>query len=145
MSFFHQFLLTSTSTGEDRVCYKRFFACYILLEGVKQHPNTPEYNFTFEQEMWVTDGGLLFFGKPEKIQEYRHDFRIEYLEVEGKSYSDSKVRYKFRLDTEDNLFNYFFEIFERLKKQIDIPFKLKGISRDENPAQLIAIREALLN
>jgi len=44
-----------------------------------------------------------------------------------------------------NLYEYFFAIYERLIKKIDIPFKLKGAFRDENQPQVKAIREALVN
>ncbi|MCK5223576.1 putative DNA binding domain-containing protein, partial [Candidatus Calescamantes bacterium] len=93
----------------------------------------------------VTIGGLLVFGKEESIANVITDFRIDYLEIMGTSYSDAEERYSYRLSEEKNLFDYYFSIMERLLKKIDIPFKLKGDFRDENPPQRIAIREALVN
>lgn len=93
----------------------------------------------------VTIGGLLVFGKEDSISEIISDFRIDHLEIMGKSYTDAPERYTYRLPQEKNLFNYYFSILERLIKKIDIPFKLKGTFRDENPPQLIAVREALVN
>ncbi len=93
----------------------------------------------------VTIGGLLVFGTEESINEIISDFRIDYLEIMGISYSDAPERYTYRLSHEKNLFNYYFSIMERLIKKIDIPFKLTGAFRDENPSQLIAVREALVN
>ena len=93
----------------------------------------------------VTNGGLLVFGTEDTINSLCTDFRIDYLEVMGTSYSDAPNRYEYRLPQEENLFNYYFGIYERLFKKIDIPFKLKGAFRDENQPQLIAIREALVN
>jgi len=93
----------------------------------------------------VTVGGLLVFGKEDVINDVVSDFRIDYLEVMGKSYTDALSRYSYRLPQEKNLFSYYFSIFERLIKKIDIPFKLKGSFGDENQPQVIAIREALVN
>ncbi|PIV19242.1 MAG: hypothetical protein COS41_01625 [Elusimicrobia bacterium CG03_land_8_20_14_0_80_50_18] len=85
----------------------------------------------------VTIGGLLVFGTEESINEIISDFRIDYLEIMGISYSDAPERYAYRLSPEKNLFNYYFSIMERLIKKIDIPFKLTGAFRDENPPQLL--------
>ena len=93
----------------------------------------------------VTVGGLLFFGTVKSINEYVSDFRIDYLEIQGTSYEDAPERYSYRLAEEKNIFNYYFSIIDRLVKKVDIPFKLKGMARDENPPQLTAIREALVN
>src|SRR3989344_7157337 len=73
------------------------------------------------------------------------DFRIEYLEVMGTSFADAPTRYEYRMPIQKNLYDYYFSILEKLLKHINIPFKLKGMSRDETPPQVIAIREALVN
>lgn len=93
----------------------------------------------------VAIGGLLFFGKEESISEYVPDFRVDYLEIRGTSYDGAPERYSYRTQEEINIFNYYFTIIDRLTRKIDVPFKLKGMARDENPPQLIAIREALVN
>ncbi|MBU4451313.1 MAG: putative DNA binding domain-containing protein [Nanoarchaeota archaeon] len=94
----------------------------------------------------VTVGGLLFFGKEEQINKIITDFRIDYLEIPGTSYSDASTRYTYRLSEEENLFRFYFSIIERLLKKIDIPFQLKsaGFASTDQP-QATAIREALVN
>lgn len=93
----------------------------------------------------ATIAGLLAFGNEDSILAYFPDFRVDYLEIMGTSYSDAPTRYEFRLQEEKNLYQYFFSIYTRLIKKIDIPFKLKGAFRDENQPQVKAIREALVN
>ncbi|MBI2447220.1 MAG: putative DNA binding domain-containing protein [Candidatus Omnitrophica bacterium] len=93
----------------------------------------------------VTIGGALVFGTEEVVNRAISDFRVEYLEVMGKSFADAQNRYDYRMPVQKNLYEYYFSIFEKLLKHINIPFKLKGFSRDENQPQVIAIREALVN
>src|SRR3989338_2990297 len=93
----------------------------------------------------VTVAGLLMFGDEDSIGKVFSDFMIDYLEIRGTSYSDAPERYTYRMPLQRNLFNYFFNIFERLLTRIDIPFKLNGAFRDENQPQVLAIREALVN
>ncbi|MDK2824975.1 MAG: ATP-dependent helicase RecG, partial [Methanolobus sp.] len=94
----------------------------------------------------VTIGGLLVFGNEDNINRMLTDFRIDYLEIMGTSYSDAPTRYNYRLSEEENLFRFYFSIFERLIKKIDLPFTLRadGFATDNQP-QLVAIREALVN
>ncbi|NOQ56210.1 MAG: winged helix-turn-helix transcriptional regulator [Nanohaloarchaea archaeon] len=93
----------------------------------------------------VTIAGLLVFGTEDTIATVFSDFKIDYLEIFGTSYADAPRRYEFRLSDYTNIFQYFFAIYERLIKKIDVPFKLKGAFRDENQPQVKAIREALVN
>jgi len=93
----------------------------------------------------ITIGGLLMFGKEEFILNKIPSFKIDYLEIDGTSYQDAPTRYRFRLSCEYNLFNCFFDIYEKLVKNIDIPFKLKDGVRDDDPEHLQALREALVN
>lgn len=72
----------------------------------------------------VTVAGLLFFGQAEKIEEMITDFRIDYLEIPGTSLDDAPERYSFRLDQQQNIFEYYFSIYPRLLQKIDIPFKM---------------------
>jgi len=94
----------------------------------------------------LTYSGLLFFGKHERIQRTFPNFMVDYLEIPGTSYSDATTRYTFRLDEQENLWEYFFTIFEKLRKHIDVPFKMtpEGFA-DENYPHITAIREALIN
>ena len=94
----------------------------------------------------VTIGGLFVFGKTDLINNLLTDFRIDYLEIMGTSYSDAPTRYNYRLSEEENLFRFYFSIFERLIKKIDIPFQIRGDGlATERQQQVIAIREALVN
>ncbi len=120
--------------------------------------NNPEhvYNKLSESELLnklrvivygnVTYSGLLFLGNNDRIQSVINDFRIDYFEVPGTSYSDASSRYTFRLGEHENLWQYYFAIFNRLARQIDIPFKLQsdGTSTTNHP-YLEALREALVN
>lgn len=80
------------------------------------------------------------------VEAYLTDFRIDYLEIPGTSYSDADVRLSYRLSEEENLYQYFFSILDRLVKKIELPFTLQnnGFATDNQP-QLAAIREALVN
>src|SRR3989344_5151881 len=93
----------------------------------------------------ITLAGLLVFGDEDSVGKYFPDFKIDYLEIFGTSYADAEKRYEFRMSDYPNLYEYFFAIYERLIKKIDIPFKLNGAFRDENQPQVKAIREALVN
>ena len=93
-----------------------------------------------------TYSGLLMFGKREVIERQFADFRIDLLEIPGTSYTDAKSRYTFRLDEHENLWEYYFECFARLKNKVDVKFVLtsEGFGQ-ELSSGLVAIREALVN
>jgi len=93
----------------------------------------------------VSYGGLLVFGKEDKIGEEISNYRVEYLEIEGTSYEDAPARYSYRLSSEKNLIMTFFDIYERLIKKIEVPFSIKQGVRDDDPPQVQAMREALVN
>jgi ATP-dependent DNA helicase RecG len=93
----------------------------------------------------VSYGGLLAFGTEDAIQQTFCNHKIDYLEIRGTSYGDAPERYTYRLTSEGNLYDAFFDIYDRLYKKIEIPFKLEGPFRDDNPPQLKAVREALVN
>lgn len=57
-----------------------------------------------------TYGGLLMLGRREIIEKHFSDFRIDLLEVPGTSYSDAKLRYTFRLDEQENLWEYYLSV-----------------------------------
>jgi predicted HTH transcriptional regulator len=93
-----------------------------------------------------TYGGLLFLGKRDKIEKYFPDFRIDLLEIPGTSITDAKVPYTFRLDEYENLWDYYFECFKRLKPKVDVEFKIsnEGFGEELSPG-LKAMREVLVN
>ncbi len=93
-----------------------------------------------------TYAGLLMFGKREIIEKHFDDFRIDLLEIPGTSYADATTRYTFRLNEHENLWEYYFECFNRLKNKVDVTFTLsaEGFGQELSPG-LVAIREALVN
>jgi predicted HTH transcriptional regulator len=68
------------------------------------------------------------------------------LEIPATSYADAEPRYTFRVQEQENLWEYYFAIIERLKRYVDMPFKMNelGIAFEDSP-QFEAIREALVN
>lgn len=93
-----------------------------------------------------TYSGLLMFGKREIIEKHFDDFRIDLLEIPGTSYANAPTRYTFRLDEQENLWEYYFECFNRLKNKVDVTFSVspEGFGQELSPG-LVAIREALVN
>ncbi len=95
-----------------------------------------------------TFAGLLFFGQREAVEKYFADFRIDVLEIPGTSYTDASSRYTFRLSEDDyeNLWEAYFECMKRLRKEVDVEFKLnpEGFGEELSPG-LLAVREALVN
>ena len=90
--------------------------------------------------------GLLLLGKNDAIQDHFPDFRVDYIEVPGNSYADGPSPFSFRLPEQENLWEYYFTILDRLRKYIDIPINLtiEGFASEDVP-QLSALREALVN
>lgn len=106
----------------------------------------------FLQKLRIADGhvltysGLLFLGNNSAIQAHFPDFRVDYLEIPSTDYATAQPRYTFRLPEAENLWDYYFALFERLRRQIDVPFQLtvEGAATEDLP-QVRALREALVN
>ena len=133
----------------DKETLTRFKNYIKNLDSANQYSNLSDSEL-FEKLRVTIDGkvtvaGLLMFGNGESINGIFSDFMIDYMEIRGTSYSDAPERYTYRMPVQKNIYNYFFIIFERLLTKIDIPFKTKGVFRDENQPQVLAIREALVN
>ncbi|MEN8123229.1 MAG: hypothetical protein ABFS35_23025, partial [Bacteroidota bacterium] len=64
-----------------------------------------------------TFAGLLMFGKREAIEKHFADFRVDLLEIPGTSYADAKHTYTFRVEEQENLWEYYFECSHRLKQK----------------------------
>jgi predicted HTH transcriptional regulator len=93
-----------------------------------------------------TYGGLLFLGKRDVIEKHFPDFRIDLFEIPGTSITDAKIRYTFRLDEYENLWEYYFECFKKLKPKVDVEFKLSSEGfGEELSSGLKAMRECLIN
>lgn len=100
-------------------------------------------------EECLTLAGLLVFGKHEAIKEYLPHYNVEYIRKsnnnENSSYSDRLIYDGYW--GEDNLFNFMFSAFEKLKLTISDNSKISAdsLTREGNSKLIIAIREALVN
>ena len=109
-------------------------------------------NETFNRKLHIvkngklTYGGLLFLGKNEEISDHIDDFRVDYLEIPGTSYANAEPRYTYRIAEQENLWEYYFVLFQRLKIYANNPLTIgeMGIGH-EDTKELYALREALVN
>lgn len=91
-------------------------------------------------------GGLLMFGNIDAILRYNPDFQIDYMEIPGTSISDATPRYSFRLQEQENIWEYYKIISQRLRTRVDNPFSplSNGVAPDDN-STLYCLREGLVN
>ncbi|MBW8002867.1 MAG: HTH domain-containing protein [Planctomycetes bacterium] len=94
----------------------------------------------------VTYAGLLVFGKQDDICRCFNDFRIDLLEIPGTSYHDAPIRFTYRMAEQENLWEYYFALFERITQKVDKPFAMtqEGFAVGSFP-HVEALREALVN
>ncbi|MCL1944107.1 MAG: putative DNA binding domain-containing protein [Candidatus Azobacteroides sp.] len=94
----------------------------------------------------LTYGGLLFLGDNVEILNHISDFRVDYLEIPATSYADAEPRYTFRIQEQENLWEYYFVLFQRLRIYADNPLYIgdMGIGHEDSK-QLDALREGLIN
>ncbi|WP_305257638.1 ATP-binding protein, partial [uncultured Duncaniella sp.] len=94
----------------------------------------------------LTYGGLLMLGKGEIVQEYVPHFWIDYIEIPGTTYSDADCRYTYRMPEQENIWEYFKVLLQRLRLYVDNPFMAgpDGFSPEDN-SQLYCLREGLVN
>ena len=94
----------------------------------------------------LTYGSLLMFGKRDSVQLHVSNFWIDYLEIPGNNYSEAVSRYTYRMPEQDNLWEYYQILIQRLRLHVDAPFTAgpDGYSPDDN-SQLYCIREGLVN
>ena len=134
----------------NRASYNRFRDYLIRLVPELQYNKlrNDEFNNKLQivKDGKLTYGGLLFLGKNEIINYHLPDFRVDYLEIPGISYSDAKVRYTYRIEEQENLWEYYFVLFQRLKIYANNPLTIgeMGIGH-EDTKELYALREALVN
>jgi predicted HTH transcriptional regulator len=93
-----------------------------------------------------TYAGLLLLGKRKTIETHFPNYRIDYLEVFGKTNEDAEQCYTYRIEKQENLWEYYFACFERLKQKVDVEFKLtsEGFGVEVSPARE-SLKEALVN
>ena len=81
----------------------------------------------------LTYGGLLTLGKEDSIRKIFSSFWIDYLEIPGVSYSNAQTRYTFRIQEQENLWEYYNVLIQRLRNYADnliemtIPDKPKSV------------------
>ena len=86
------------------------------------------------------------FGGRDVVQAHVGNFWIDYLEIPGTSYTDAKIRYTYRLQEQDNIWNSYQLIIQRLRNFCDNPYMAlpNGVG-PEDESQLYALREGLVN
>ena len=94
----------------------------------------------------LTIGGILMLGQRDIVQRYVSNFWIDYLEIPGKSLADAHVRYTFRMQEQDNIWESYQIILQRLRNFVDAPYEAHpdGVGA-EDESQLYALREGLTN
>lgn len=103
-----------------------------------------DYN---DNKYYITEGGLLFFGKIDAIINRFPHFHLDYFDRRG-----NNARWSDRVASDDmsffnlNLMNYFFLIMEKLQSTITDDFELeKNLIRKSPEKLLVILREALIN
>ena len=94
----------------------------------------------------LTMAGLLMFGKGAPIRERFDNLRMDYIDktnIVGNSRWSDRLTYDGRW--ENNLYNFFIIVSRKLTFDLKRPFRLEGMSRDDEPPTYKAIREALTN
>lgn len=94
----------------------------------------------------LTIGSLLMFGKRDSVTSICPNFWIDYIEIPGTSYNDASRRYTFRLQEQDNIWESYQLIYQRLRNHVDNPYNPQpnGVAPDDE-SLLYCIREGLVN
>lgn len=94
----------------------------------------------------LTFGGLLTFGQRASITKHLRHFWIDYRKIPGRSYEDAEVRYTYRMPEQENIWEYFQMLIQRLRAFADNPFMPgpDGFSPEDN-SRLYCLREGLIN
>ena len=85
-------------------------------------------------------------GQRDVVQRHVSNFWIDYLEIPGKSLADARVRYTYRMPEQDNIWESYQIILQRLRNFVDAPYEAHadGVGA-EDESQLYALREGLTN
>lgn len=94
----------------------------------------------------LTYGSLLMFGKRDSVRKNIGNFWIDYIEIPGISYKEALTRYTYRMPEQDNIWEYYQLLIQRLHIYVDNPFTAgpDGFAPDDN-SQLYTLREGLVN
>jgi predicted HTH transcriptional regulator len=134
----------------NKASYRRFRE-YLKGFNPNLHYNSMEDDEFNQRLKIVTDGkltygGLLFLGTNAAITDHFSDFRVDYLEIPATNYADAEPRYTFRIEEQENLWEYYFVLFQRLRIYANNPLTIgeMGIGH-EDTKEIDALREALVN
>jgi ATP-dependent DNA helicase RecG len=134
----------------NKASYKRFRE-YLKGFNPNLHYNAMDDDEFNQRLKIVTDGkltygGLLFLGTNAAITDHFSDFRVDYLEIPATNYADAEPRYTFRVEEQENLWEYYFVLFQRLRIYANNPLTIgeMGIGH-EDTKEIDALREALVN
>ena len=94
----------------------------------------------------LTYGGLLMLGKRDAVQLHVSNFWIDMLEIPGTTPGEAEPRYTFRMPEQENIWEYYNVLIQRLRLHVDAPFTAgpDGFAPDDN-SELYALREGLVN
>ena len=85
-------------------------------------------------------------GKRDSVRLHLPNFWIDYLEIPGTSYRDAEVRYTYRIPEQDNIWQSYLVLIQRLRIYANNPFiEHKDGFGPENEDQLYTLREGLIN
>ena len=85
-------------------------------------------------------------GQRDVVQRHVSNFWIDYLEIPGRSHAEAQVRYTYRMQEQDNIWESYQIILQRLRNFVNAPYEARpdGIGV-EDESQLYALREGLTN
>lgn len=92
-----------------------------------------------------TAAGLLMFGNEYDIVRQFPDYFLDY-----RALLDPNIRWTDRIhsssgDWSGNIFDFYFRVYNKLKQNLNVPFKLSGVARIDDTPMHEALREALAN
>ena len=94
----------------------------------------------------LTYGGLLMLGQRKHIDHEVPTFWMDYIEVPGRNVEEAPTRYTFRIEPQENLWQYYRALLPRLRLFCDNAFHLNadGVAVDDL-SQFECMRECLAN
>ena len=114
------------------------------------YKNLPDEQFCdkvgISKDGQLTIGGILMLGQRDVVQRHVSNFWIDYLEIPGKTLAEARVRYTYRMQEQDNIWESYQIILQRLRNFVNAPYEARpdGIGV-EDESQLYALREGLTN
>lgn len=95
----------------------------------------------------ITVAGLLMFGRERSILARFPGYFLDYRENDS---NDSDVRWTDRVQSSSgtwsgNVYDFYFQVINKLTSDINIPFQMQGLTRQDDTNVHKALREALVN